>query len=133
MPLSGNRKCRVTLCFRQVPETGHVRLLEPVTLPMPWGMPDFVVHAGFESDGQSAPRGLWWLSGPPIRNEFMHCWLGHDLACNLSMTLWERTLADACLGYWLWRKGASFWKSSATFWACFTYGRIKFLRRNGWS
>jgi hypothetical protein len=130
--VSGNRKCRVGLSFRQVRETGNVELLEPVRLPMPWGLRDFVVNAGFISDGQSAPRGLWWLTGPPIRNAFMACWLGHDHACNHSHTMWERTLADACLAYWLWRAGAGFWKTSGTFWACFTYGRIKFLRRNGW-
>ena len=99
---------------------------------MPFGMRPLLVPAGFTSDGQSAPRGLWWLTGPPIRSPFMKAWLGHDLLCEQSTTWTERAIADALLAYWLIRLGASRAKAVGTFWACFTYGRIKFLRRNGW-
>ena len=113
-------------------DDGLVTLTAPLSLPMPSGITNLNIPAGFRSDGQSAPRGLWFITGPPIRSPYMRCWLGHDFLCERASCWAERTVADACLAFWLRKAGASKWKVWGTYLACLTYGRIKFLRRNGW-
>lgn len=114
-------------------ETALISLLEPLRLAMPDSIPDMVVPAGYQSDGQSAPRAVWWCTGPPVRNRYIRAWIGHDYLCEQAMTWADRNFADACLAYWLRDVfGAPKLKVWYTYLACMTWGRIKFLRRSGW-
>jgi len=43
---------------------------------------DFVIPAGFKSDGATIPRLLWWFI-PPFKPKYLPAVIVHDYLCNL--------------------------------------------------
>lgn len=113
---------------------GTITTTMDVYVKMPNGMPDYLIPSGTTSDGQSRP---WFapFAGRRIGSVYDIAWLAHDVQVNYANKCGEwfdRFVADALLGYWLYKLGANRLKIWMTVLACMTYGRFKFFQKDGW-
>ena len=118
---------RNRLTFHTTP-SGNIMLERDISLPTPSGLHEVIIPKGYVSNGFSYPRILQPLTGPPIRSKWLVCAVGHDYLCERSGNLWERAIADALFGYWLWYFRAGFVRASAHFWAVLIWGRLAFWK-----
>lgn len=81
------------------------RLLEPLETS------DFIVPAGFESDGASVPRFFWRVVFPPTDTRALRAAVIHDWLYRHQPKGWTRAQADALFRRLLIEDGVPSWRA----------------------
>lgn len=111
-------------------------LTEPFSVDIP-SVGTITVPVGYETDGRSIPRGLWWLTGHPFEGRYLPAAVVHDWLCDAARQQGNyglRVLADAVFFYVLEQTpGVNRFLRASMYLAVRGYGRWAFkpVRRAG--
>ncbi|WP_020594096.1 DUF1353 domain-containing protein [Kiloniella laminariae] len=88
----------------------------------------FMVPLGFQFDGSSAPRFLWWLL-PPADHKIFPAALAHDFLYEAGIL--SRAMADLIFRDIMFENDVPSWKAEAAYRVVRQFGRSRFNASNG--
>lgn len=90
------------------------------------------IPAGFETDGASIPRCLWWLFGSPLESHYMLAAVVHDYHCVQAWkegNYYRRVVADSLFRYLLSCHKVSYLHAASMYAAVRWWGWVSYCLR----
>ena len=97
---------------------------EPLTIT--YKDKSFTVPAGFECDGASVPRLLWFLVTPKIDPRSIEAATGHDYGYRNNLKGWTKWMLDAMFYQMLIKHGLAKWRALLAWLGVFLFGLWSF-------